>query len=1022
MTRHALVVGINQYPFLEGTSTSLKTPAGDAEAIAQLLETYGDFRVQRLPASLIGEKMQVDPKKSLNKKELEDAIAELFLPEDGRGTALLFFAGHGLRKSLGKRTQGFLATSDACPRKEQWGLSLRDLRDFLQDSPVQQQIIWLDCCFSGELLNFEEADLGGKGSGRDRFLMAASHRSEVAYQQLDGQHGVLSDALLKGLNPDRVPQGDWITAETLTVFVRKELQKFYAQAKISQEPQISTHGKAINLIRGINKESRANQQTEPKELTTRKIPFVLPQLDVSTFTGREEELSRLEELLLNRQGMKVCSIAGLAGVGGIGKSALACHFATIHKDEFPDGVIGLRVDGKDLDAIAREFARRCGEEIDSEDERDAATIMQEVFAHRRMLLIFDNAEDANIRALRPGGERCAVIITTRDRGLSISLDISNLGRINLSPLPDPDSLRLLEKLIGKERVAAEPEAASNLIQLAGNLPLALQIIGAQLKLNERRSLADYVASLSEERRLARMRIRGDEHFDLRVCFSLSLKQLQPEEIDFFACLSVCAEDGFSRRTAMAASGCDDEYTTQEYLDYLCRLSLLNYSEVGESRFVFHPLIRLFARNLVGEHGLEEDATARHAQFFINLVKSFNLNNRSSASLIGEEIDDIILAADWLQRKRVADYELAEYLNDFFEDYGYWSKATNLMLGFQSLAESREDWEAVVIFRTRQAKYLAKQNELSTAEQVLEPLPEIISRIQIPKNRQRSEIKWLIRLGRILQQQRRFDEAMNALQRGVTISEELAEQDSWRRVVDSLGNILQQQGKLDEAVTIFQRLIGISQALDDQRSLAIELNCLAGVLQQQGKLDEAAATFQHVVEISQTLNDQRQVAIGLNCLAGVLQQQGKLDEAAATFQHVVEISQTLNDQRQVAIGLKGLAGVLQQQGKLDEAAATFQHVVEISQTLNDQRSVAFGLKGLAGVLQQQGKLDEAAATFQRVVEISQTLNDQRSLAIALNCLAGVLQQQGKLDEAAATFQRRVEISQTLNDQRHDAIGV
>jgi LuxR family glucitol operon transcriptional activator len=42
MTQDALVVGINQYPFLKDALTSkanrLKTPASDAEAIAQLLE------------------------------------------------------------------------------------------------------------------------------------------------------------------------------------------------------------------------------------------------------------------------------------------------------------------------------------------------------------------------------------------------------------------------------------------------------------------------------------------------------------------------------------------------------------------------------------------------------------------------------------------------------------------------------------------------------------------------------------------------------------------------------------------------------------------------------------------------------------------------------------------------------------------------------------------------------------------------------------------------------------------------
>ena len=1024
MNRYALVVGIDRYPFLEdaeGRAKHLKTPASDAEAIAQLLEADRNFRVRRLPCSEIDDKLQVDPDKPLEADELLDEITKLFLPKEDRDTALLFFAGHGLPKPLGNLKQILLATSDANPRRKKWhGVLLRDLRDIVEQSPVKEQIIWLDSCHSGELLEFKNSDLLGQVPGRKRFLIAASHSSEVAYERLDGKHGVLSGALIEGLNPNRMLQNQWINDRKLADFVEEELKAYYDESKIPQEPQIRRPDGEIKLVLGKSS-ANAAESTQPKTSIVRKIPFVLPQLDVSTFTGREEELQQLEELLLNRQGTKICSIASLAGVGGIGKSALACHFATIHKDDFPDGVIGLRVDGKEIDAIAREFARY-GEEIDSEDERDASTIMQEVFAYRRMLLIFDNAEESSIRALRPGGDRCAVIVTTRDHGLPISLDIPDEGRINLPPLPDPESLRLLETLIGKERVAIEPEAARNLIQLTGKLPLALQIIGAGLKLNEGRKLTDYVASLRDERkRLERMEVEGDEHLDLRACFSLSLNQLQPEKINFFACLSLCASDGFSRRTATATSGFNDEYDAQKYLDYLCRISLLNYAEVGENRFVFHSLIRLFARELLVDRGLEEEATARHAEFCINLVKSFNPNNSDiGVSIIGEEIDDIILAAEWLQKNGVADYNLAESLNDFFEDYGYWSKATHLMRGFQALAESREDWEAVVTFRTRQAKYFAKQNELPNAEAVLAPLPDIISRIENPNNRQRSEIKWLIRLGRIRQQQQLFDAAVNALQRGVTIAEELGEQDSLRKVLDSLANIFKQQRKWNEAVDAFQRVVEISEALNDRRQIAIGLNGLAGVFQQQGNLKEAAATFQQVVEINEALNDRRQIAIGLNGLAAVLQQQGKLDEAAATFQRRVEISEAFNDQRSVAIGLNGLAGVFQQQGKLDQAAATFQRVVEINQAFNDQRSVAIGLNGLGGVFQQQGKLDEAMKIFRRSVAIEEQFGNQRGLTMTLTSLSRVLRKLGRFEETIETLERIAVVEKELGNQRGEAI--
>ncbi|AFZ01473.1 peptidase C14 caspase catalytic subunit p20 [Calothrix sp. PCC 6303] len=256
MRRDALVVGINQYPFLKDTPTSpakhLTTPAADAEAIAQLLENHGDFRVKRLPESIIEGKLQVDPKKKVTTEELETAIANLFLPNSNNipTTALLFFAGHGLRRTLDTQKQGFLAVSDTNFSREKWGMSLEDLWDILQKSQVKQQVIWLDCCFSGELLNFRDTELGRQNSGCDRCLIAASRDYEVAYQQLDSKHGLFSSALIAGIDPYKNQENEWVTNEQLTIVVRQKLQKYYREKRISQIPQISNHGEAIKLILG----------------------------------------------------------------------------------------------------------------------------------------------------------------------------------------------------------------------------------------------------------------------------------------------------------------------------------------------------------------------------------------------------------------------------------------------------------------------------------------------------------------------------------------------------------------------------------------------------------------------------------------------------------------------------------------------------------------------------------------------------------------------------------------------------
>ncbi|HAZ44467.1 MAG TPA: hypothetical protein DDW76_09420 [Cyanobacteria bacterium UBA11369] len=229
MNRDALVIGLNRYSFLRNSPTSeaqhLKAAAADAEKMACLLETQGNFTVKRFPEGLIDGKLQVDPIGNVTTAELEDAIARLFNPNTNSppDTALLYFAGHGLRQELkGGVTEGYLAASDACLRKEKWGVSLRWLRELLKKSPVRQQIVWLDCCKSGELFNFAQEDLQIADLQKARFFIAAARDFEDAYSNLTGESGALTEILLSGLNPSQYFNGV-VTSVTLTKFINRQL-------------------------------------------------------------------------------------------------------------------------------------------------------------------------------------------------------------------------------------------------------------------------------------------------------------------------------------------------------------------------------------------------------------------------------------------------------------------------------------------------------------------------------------------------------------------------------------------------------------------------------------------------------------------------------------------------------------------------------------------------------------------------------------------------------------------------------
>lgn len=323
MLRQALVIGINDYPYL----SHLKTPARDAEQIAQLLEHHGGFRVTRLPVTAQNTSLQVDakprPEQLVKLADLKTAIAQLFNPQgkDVPDTALLYFAGHGLREVYGGIAEGYLATSDANPKKGLSGLSLNWLQDQLQFSSVRKQIIWLDCCYSGELLNgkflnFEEADPGERGQGRDRCFIAACNDAQVAYGS--EEHGVLTSVLLQGLNPEQCSVGQWIDNLMLAAFINQQLETDPILRTFPQSPLFNNSGGAIKLIKGTKTIVAEAVNSLQADICPYKglEAFDFNENDPKYFYGRTALVSELIEKV--RQG----NFLAVLGSSGSGKSSV----------------------------------------------------------------------------------------------------------------------------------------------------------------------------------------------------------------------------------------------------------------------------------------------------------------------------------------------------------------------------------------------------------------------------------------------------------------------------------------------------------------------------------------------------------------------------------------------------------------------------------------------------------------------------------------------------------------------------
>ena len=313
MEREALVIGINQYPLLiDETSKQprhLNTSAADAQKIAYLLETYGNFRVRRLPKALDSNgNYFVDDKGQLGTEELKKAIEELFNPP-GRNvpdTALLFFAGHGLRSLEEEKSDAYLVTTDIFHQGSSLGLPLSWLRQLLQVSPVPQQVVWLDCCHSGELLNYEETESDALGLAQSRYLLAASRDFEPAYEGYCKEHSLLSEALINGLDPTRSTAG-YVTDCTLTDVVYKKLKS------APQSPQYSNFGGEIIL-------TGTKEKIDPLLLQRLPCPYKglesFGYKDAAYFYGRTQLIGKLLKKLSKNNFLSVL------GASGSGKSSL----------------------------------------------------------------------------------------------------------------------------------------------------------------------------------------------------------------------------------------------------------------------------------------------------------------------------------------------------------------------------------------------------------------------------------------------------------------------------------------------------------------------------------------------------------------------------------------------------------------------------------------------------------------------------------------------------------------------------
>ncbi|MGW2546039.1 NB-ARC domain-containing protein, partial [Kitasatospora sp. NPDC001574] len=194
------------------------------------------------------------------------------------------------------------------------------------------------------------------------------------------------------------------------------------------------------------------------------------------------------------------------GPAGTGKTATAVQWAHDATAAFPDGRLFADLNGfgpgprAEPTLVLGRFLRALGVPEGSlpEDPAARAALYRSLTHGRRLLVVLDNVRDAqDVTELLPTGPACATVVTSRS-SLEDLVVTEGAALLRLGALPAEDARRLLERLIGPARVAAEPEAAGRLAELCDRLPLALRIAGARLAARPGWAIADLVPELADE--------------------------------------------------------------------------------------------------------------------------------------------------------------------------------------------------------------------------------------------------------------------------------------------------------------------------------------------------------------------------------------------------------------------------------------------------------------------------------------------------------------------------------------------
>ena len=685
-------------------------------------------------------------------------------------------------------------------------------------------------------------------------------------------------------------------------------------------------------------------------------PFQLP-ADLPDFVGRQEATRTLVAALSGPPVGAYPAVASISGMPGTGKSALAIHAAHRLREYYPDGQIYLDLAGDDIGTVEADDA--LGQMLvglgftqatlpPTSGERSA--VLRSLCAERRLLLVLDNARTGDhVLPLFPANPRCGVLVTSRMHlgGLSA------WPHVEVPQLDAEDALELLARIIGRPRVNTEPDAAARVAELCAGLPLAIRIAGTRLAARSHHGLGWLVTRLeTEQTRLDELSTTGAA---LRSSFDISYRGLD-ETLQHALCqLGLLDVPDFGAWLAAATLDCSLR-EAEECIDGLVEARLLGLAAAGAvdvTRFRFHQLIRLYAREM-----------------------AVHVESPESRSAV-------------LARGYGACLTLAERLDQRLRRHTKLVSSGRPRSPINELVEPSDSVDPTI-------SLVAERGTLVAAVHACAGLGW-------------SDLAWDLglTLQRFLESQHHFHDWLEVATAGLGAARASGDRHAEAAVLCSLGELHAVQDHYVAATEAFQHALTVARGGGHDRVEARALLGLSVTHTAGGKLDDSVRLAREALRLVDDRLDPGTAAETWMSLGTAQYQQRELSAAEVSFRHALDGFVATGDRLNQAILLVNMGTTLQASERWAEAERAYNRSAEICREIGFRNGEGFVYRALGSMLLRTGETDRAEQTLTAALTIVHDYADQLTEGIVLNKL-GELFRSTDLDRSRQYFDEAVEL--------------